>query len=208
MLDYYVSISDWNWDWSEQNSYESLRKIEERLMKNTVSVPQTDNQPLEMLRQDIERNIANNTPEMAVDRLHTFCVKYFKSLCDKHGLLVTPDSHGHYVLNNLAAELHKWYKNNNYFDSEFTLVAIKNSISLFDKFNFLRNNKSPAHDNDFLVKAEAEYVVKIVCDTMAFIDKIEKAKDADLRAHARETEKLPWEDENWILNLPTENLPF
>ncbi len=208
MLDYYVAISDWNWDYSEQNNYEALRKIQERLMSNTVSVPQTSDESLEMLRQDIERNIANNTPEMAVDRLHTFCVKYFKDLCGKHSVSVSPDSDGHYALVYLAAELNKWYKSNNYFESEFSLTAVRNSISLFDKFNFLRNNKSPAHDNDFLVKVEAEYVVKIICDTLAFIDKMERAKDVDLRAHARETEKLPWEDENWILNLPTENLPF
>lgn len=208
MLDYYVSISDWIWDCLEQNNYETLRKIEARLMKNTVSVPQTENESLEMLRQDIERNIANNTPEMAIDRLHTFCVKYLKDLCDKHGVVVSPDAHGHYALNNLAAELQKWYKSNNYIDSEFSLTAIRNSISLFDKFNFLRNNKSPAHDNEFLVKIEAEYVVKIVCDTMAFIDKIEKAKDEDLRASAREGEKLPWEDKDWLLNIPTEDLPF
>lgn len=207
MLDYYVSISDWSWDWSEQNSYEALRRIEERLLKNNVSVPQTDNESLEMLRQDIERNIANNTPEMAVDRLHTFCVKYLKELCDKHGVAVNPDSDGHYALVYLGAELSKWYKSNEYFDSDFSLTAIRNSISLFDKFNYLRNNRSPAHDNDFLFKTEAEYVVKVISDTIAFIDKIEKVKDIDLNDNVK-NEKLPWEDENWILSVPNEELPF
>ena len=207
MLDYYVAISDWNWDYSEQNNYEALRKIEERLMSNTVSVPQTGNESLEMLRQDIEHNIANNAPEMAVDRLHTFCAKYLKELCDKHSVVVNPDSDGHYALVYLGAELNKWYKRNEYFDSDFSLTAIRNSISLFDKFNYLRNNRSPAHDNDFLFKTEAEYVVKIISDTIAFIDKIEKIKDINLNENIK-NEKLPWEDENWILSVPNEALPF
>lgn len=179
MLDYYFSISDWEWDWSEQKNYEMLRELQERLMKNNVSIPKTDNDSLEFIRQDIERNIANNTPEMAIDRLHTFCVMYFKKLCDKHQISVTPDSNEHYSLTHLISELNKWYNDNNYFDSDFSKTAIRNSNSLFDKFNFLRNNRSPAHDNEFMFKIEAEYVVKIITDTVMFIEKLESAKNGN-----------------------------
>ena len=186
MLDYYISISDWDWDWSEQRNYESLRDLQDRLLKNDVAIPKTDNDSLEIIRQDIERNISNDTPEMAIDRLHTFCVMYFKGLCDKHQILVTPDSNGHYSLTHLIGELNKWYNDNNYFDSDFSKTAIRNSNSLFDKFNFLRNNRSPAHDNEFMFKIEAEYVVKIITDTVMFIEKLESAKNGNSNATLNE----------------------
>ena len=47
------------------------------------------------------------------------------------------------------------------------------SISLFDSYNAIRNDKSFAHDNDLLDKREATYVVKILADTLTFIDEIE-----------------------------------
>lgn len=179
MLDFYVSKSSDELDSSEYNTYKKLCSLQERLLKSTLTFPVTNNDSLEIIRQDIERNISNDTPEMAIDRLHTFCVMYFKGLCDKHQILVTPDSNGHYSLTHLIGELNKWYNDNDYFDSDFSKTAIRNSSSLFDKFNFLRNNRSPAHDNEFMFKIEAEYVVKIITDTVMFIEKLESAKNGN-----------------------------
>ena len=50
-------------------------------------------------------------------------------------------------------------------------------ISLFAKFNDVRNDNSFAHPNDVLEKAEAEYVVKTMLSTLQFITKIEEANN-------------------------------
>ena len=52
-------------------------------------------------------------------------------------------------------------------------------ISLFAKYNDIRNDNSYAHPNDVLNKAEAEYVVKTMLSTLQFIMKIEGANDTD-----------------------------
>ena len=49
------------------------------------------------------------------------------------------------------------------------------SISLFDSYNSIRNDKSFAHDNNLLDKREAVYVVKILADTIGFIEEIENS---------------------------------
>ena len=58
-------------------------------------------------------------------------------------------------------------------ESEFVEQAIRMSISTFDKYNEIRNEKSYAHDNDVLDKAEATYVVSIVTATLSLINAIE-----------------------------------
>ena len=77
-------------------------------------------------------------------------------------------------------------------------MAIRNTINIFAKYNDLRNNKSAAHPNPLLQKAEAEYAVKVVADTLMFIDSIEKSK----------TKKtIPWGNGELFVDLDGE-LPF
>ena len=52
------------------------------------------------------------------------------------------------------------YKETGQFESTFTLLKIQNSISLFDKFNEIRNTQSYAHDNELLNDIEATFAVK------------------------------------------------
>ena len=47
------------------------------------------------------------------------------------------------------------------------------SISLFEKFNEIRNNKSYAHDNEVLDNDEAEYVVAIIIAMLNLLKKID-----------------------------------
>ena len=59
------------------------------------------------------------------------------------------------------------------FESDFSKKAMKMSISLFDSYNAICNDRSFAHDNNLLDKREAAYVVKILADTISFIEEIE-----------------------------------
>ena len=146
-------------------------------MQSIVSIPTAANPTLKLVKEDIERNCNNNTPELALDRLHTFSTEFFRETCKKHGI-DTEDNRGNELpLHSLVGGLCKWYEANNYFESAFTIVAIRNTINIFDKFNAIRNDQSAAHPNEILNKAEATYVVKIVAETLTFIEKIEHTKD-------------------------------
>ncbi len=78
------------------------------------------------------------------------------------------------------------------------MVAIRNTINIFAKYNDLRNSKSAAHPNKLLQTAEAEYAVKIFAYTLMFIDKIEKSK---------QKKALPWSNRVMYINAD-EELPF
>lgn len=79
--------------------------------------------------------------------------------------------------------LKKKYENEEIFQSSFTLLAIQNSISLFDKYNAIRNDQSYAHDNTVLDSLEAEFAVHIIAELILFLDKVEdyrKRKNNDV----------------------------
>lgn len=149
---------------------------------------------------DIEANIDTGTPELAVDRLHTFATQFFRDICQSHGILTTDDKGVYYSLEGTVARLKKWYSDNNYFESEFCVIALQNTINIFAKFNEIRNEKSAAHPNPLLTKVEAEYAVKVIADTLIFIDKIEKQKSAEMQ-------NLPWEIDSAEVN-DMDDLPF
>lgn len=179
MLDYYKVVATWSWEPSEILDYQELRDLEKQLMQNQVSMPDVDADTLKLLKEDIERNCNNNTPELALDRLHTFSTKYFRTLCGKHGIS-TKDAQGNELpLQSLVGGLRKWYEEKHYFRSDFSLVAIRYAINVFDKLNAVRNNQSAAHPNEMLNKAEAMFAIRIVSETLSFIDEIERTKDEE-----------------------------
>ena len=59
---------------------------------------------------------------------------------------------------------------------DMTRKILKNSISVFDKFNHVRNNQSLAHDNDLLHKSEARFIFNSVCVILRFVKSIDTAR--------------------------------
>ena len=169
------------WGDEDENDYQQVKRIIERLeSETTVVLPkQTESQNLQLLLEDIETNLQNDKPELIVDRLHTFSTEFMRSICRKHNLGTTDNQNNELPLQSLVGRLKKWYSENHYFDSEFSVVAIQNTINIFDKYNNIRNDHSAAHPNEMLNKAEAMYAVHIVAETLTFIDKIERIKDAE-----------------------------
>lgn len=153
-----------------------LRKIDFVIIDSDLEVvlPEEQGETFETLSRDIHDALSKNEPTLVLDRLHTYSTKYLREICEKHGLDVADASGNHYPLHSLVGQLAKFYKNNNMFKSEFTEQALKMSISIFEKYNDIRNKKSYAHDNDVLDKSESAYVVSIVTGTLAFIHNIEK----------------------------------
>lgn len=187
--------------WSDEDGYD-YRQVEEiiKRLKSTpaVSLPTQETADLKLILSDIEANVQAGKPELVIDRLHTFATKYIRETCQKHNIAIADEKGDHYALDALVARLKGWYERENYFESEFCVVAIRNTINIFAKYNDLRNNKSAAHPNPLLQKAEAEYAVKVVADTLMFIDSIEKSK----------TKKtIPWGNGELFVDLDGE-LPF
>lgn len=187
--------------WSDEDGYD-YRRVEEiikRLKSSaTVSLPSQETTDLSLISGDIEANIQAGKPELVIDRLHTFATKYIREICQDHSIDIADEKGDYYSLDSLVAKLKGWYERENYFDSEFCVVAIRNTINIFAKYNDLRNNKSAAHPNPLLQKAEAEYAVKVVVETLMFIDNIEKSKSK---------KTLPWGDGELFDDMD-EELPF
>lgn len=188
------------WPNDVQDDYSQVQEIVKRLKKlPSVELPTKQTpQNLSVILEDIENNFREQKPELVIDRLHTFTCEYLRKLCVTHQIN-TDDSKGNELpLHSLAGMLAKWYTNNGYYDTEFSETAFKCSISLFEQYNHVRNGHSAAHPNQLLSKNEAEYVVRIVADTLTFLDKLEQN-------HNHST--ISWDGGMLFLN-PDDELPF
>lgn len=159
----------------ERKKIEEMRLVANRLKGSVphIDLPNKKEDSLQILQEDINSALARNKPELVLDRLHTFSTKLLRQICTDNGIDIV-NSQGDYLpIQSLAGKLRKKYKEDEIFQSSFTLMAIQNSISLFDQFNSVRNKQSYAHDNVILDTMEAEFAVKIVADFITFIDKAE-----------------------------------
>lgn len=167
-----------HWVDEDYQDYNTIQEIIKRLgAVDGVELPKQEQGDLLLIVRDIEKNIDAGTPELAIDRLHTFATQFFRDICRMHSIAVADNKGNYYSLDGNVARLKKWYQDNNYFESEFCAVALQNTINIFAKFNKIRNEKSAAHPNPLLAKIEAEYAVKIIAETLKFIDNIEKEKN-------------------------------
>ena len=188
------------WEDEDQHDYNQVQEIIKRLRKMpSVELPAKQiPQTLSVILEDIENNFREQKPELIIDRLHTFTCEYLRNLCAQHGISTVDDKGKEQPIHSLVGMLSKWYKDNNYCESQFALTAIKNSISLFENFNHARNDHSAAHPNHLLSKSEAEYVVRIVADTLTFLDRIEQRQEVN----------APLQEDEPLLFEADDELPF
>ena len=167
-----------------------LLLVAERLKGNQLSVelPQNHEETLQTLKEDINSALSRNKPELVLDRLHTFSTKLLRQICEDNGITTVNDKGENFPLHSLAGMLKKKYEQDELFQSSFTAAAIQNSISLFDKYNAIRNNQSYAHDNPILGTMEAEFAVRIMADVIVFLDKAETYRKQQQKSKAKEEE--------------------
>lgn len=159
----------------------TAQKMQGTVMDVQLPKPPTPEDTWAILSTDITLALQRNEPELVLDRLHTFTSKYMRVLCVKNGINVTAQNGDYYPLHSLAGMLKKAYQNSPYIASEFAVEAIQNSIMLFDRFNSIRNEKSFAHDNDVLSKAEADFVVRAMANVITFIGHVEAQRVLELK---------------------------
>ena len=159
----------------EKKKIGEMRLVATRLKGSSphIELPNKREDSLQTLLEDIHSALARNKPELVLDRLHTFSTKLLRQICTDNEITVTDDKGSNLPLHSLAGMLRKKYEQYGLFQSTFTLTALQNSISIFDKYNSVRNNQSYAHDNEVLDNLEAEFAVRIMADLLNFIDKAE-----------------------------------
>lgn len=140
--------------------------------ENAIDLPNESDPTLETLRPKILELINNGQPVLALDRLHTFAYRFIKGLCNDFGVQTQKEDGDNLPLHSLMGNLCKYYEKNRLIESEFSIRALKQSISLLDSFNDVRNDKSYAHDNNVLNMEESQFVVEIMSSVLNFLNTI------------------------------------
>jgi hypothetical protein len=159
----------------EARLVEECRRIAARLMQGAVvheidAIQAPAGEPdFETVVREIHDVIRRNQPESGLDRLHTFVVKFVRSLCTARGIVVTRDR----PLHSLFGEYVKALRAASHLESEMTERILKSSIGTLEAFNDVRNERSLAHDNPILNHAESLLIFNHVAATLRFIKTLE-----------------------------------
>jgi hypothetical protein len=129
----------------------------------------SDERDFETVAKAVRESIEKNEPESGLDRLHTFVIKYVRTLCTQHGLTVTREKH----LHSLFGEYVKCLCDGGHVESEMAVRILKSSISVLEAFNDVRNNRSLAHDNTILHYDEALLIFNHVAASIRFLRSVE-----------------------------------
>jgi hypothetical protein len=162
---------------NEKLLFDECYKIAERLKSETLGEhieaiqPNTDEKSFHRLATSIREDIENNKPDEALDRLHTFVVKYIRELCDKHGVICDKNK----PLHSFFGEYVKNLKSKNLIEAAMTERILKSSISILESFNDVRNNKSYAHDNQLLNYNESLFIFRNISSIIEFLQHIESS---------------------------------
>jgi hypothetical protein len=159
-----------NVDSIKKRFFDLLIKIEDG-----AAAPRTDvierfvqDETLEEIIAAIGRDLDAQKPVAALDRLHTYCMKRFGHLLDKHGIAWDRAEPLHGRVGKYVKAIEAKYPL-----TDISRQIIKGGIAVFDKFNYVRNNRSLAHDNDLISNAEAHFIFDSIGSILRFIKRIE-----------------------------------
>jgi len=185
-----IHHGDRNYDQTDENRYKESLRIAERLksggpVENLDALePNVDDEDFSKLSKSIKDSIEKNEPESALDRLHTFVVKYVRELCSKHEI----DYEQNHPLHSLFGSYVKYLVNENLIESDMTERILKSSISVLEAFNDVRNNQSFAHDNPILNYNESILIFNDVSNVIKFIESIEAERKIEFDVSETEDE--------------------
>lgn len=149
------------------------RLKQDSLVENIDAIqPYSNDKEFSVLAKSIRESIQNNEPEVALDRLHTYVVKYTRQQCNKYGISYDRDK----ALHSLFGEYVKYLIQNGFIKSQMTERILKSSISILESFNDVRNYQSLAHDNPILNYHESVLIFNNVSSAIKFIEAIEKER--------------------------------
>jgi hypothetical protein len=159
-----------------QNLVDACMRIAQRLLAGAPALDvlseatEFDERTLQLLVKSIQEAINRNEPEAALDRLHTYVLKYMRSVCERHGIDAARDKPLHGLLGGYAKHL----REAGLIESEMTDRILKSNISNLEFFNRVRNEHSLAHDNELLKYHESLLVFNHVVSLIRFIRGVEQ----------------------------------
>ena len=103
------------------------------------------NETLDELVAAIQREISVNKPQAALDHLHTYCMKKLAHLINARGGTCDKDE----ALHTRAGKYIRMLEAEQAMQPISTRI-MKSSISIYEEFSHIRNNKSFAHDNELV----------------------------------------------------------
>jgi Abortive infection C-terminus len=127
---------------------------------------------LTKLRASIATDLIAERPDVALDRVHTYCVKRFRHLLSARGQKFDPNTPLHALFGAYGRILKETAA-----VSDFALPTLRVQHKLFEGLNDIRNKRSLAHDNELLDISEARFVIDCVLSSMAFIERIEEGRN-------------------------------
>lgn len=182
----------------KQNLFDECKKIATRLLQDTIveeidAIKEDPNdKDFSLLAKSIRESIEKNEPEVALDRLHTYSMKYVRQLCINHEIELKKEE----SLNALFGKYVKFIVKSGYIDSQMTERILKYSIHVIEAFNDIRNNKSFAHDNPILNYQESVLIFNNVTNSIKFIESVEEKIISDKRRQEidAQNETVNWDD--------------
>lgn len=178
----------------DREIYNQCLKIAARLKEeNVIEEIQVikeinDDQDFSRLAKSIRESIDKNEPEIALDRLHTYLIKYIRQLCSNHKIEIKKNE----SLNAIYGKYIKFLISNKKIESKMSENILKYSINILESFNDIRNNKSFAYDNEILNYDESVLIFNNVTNSLKFIESLEKKIEQNY-----EPDIVDWE--NWAL---------
>lgn len=158
------------------------RLIEGQVVENIDAIQaNSDDKDFHQLAKLIKESINKNQPEAALDRLHTFVIKFLKELCKSHGVLFDKDD----TVNALFGKYIKAVKAKGWISSSMSEKIVQFSFQVVDAFNDIRNNRSFAHDNPVLNYDESILIFTNVSATVKFLQSLETKNKNVTIAEAR-----------------------
>lgn len=147
----------------------------------------------DMLVREVKAAIDRREPEAGLDRLHTYTVKFLRSVAGRRGVVVERDKPLHSIL----GEYVKALRTAGLFETEMTERILKSSIGTLEAFNHIRNERSLAHDNPTLGFDEALLIFNNVCGFIRYVRAIEDRErvKAEREVAARRTPPTPYDDD-------------
>ena len=158
-------------DYLFEEAYKLINRLKSTQPVNNINIINPNNNELDFkkLAESIKKELKSNNPDIVLDRLHTFLMRYVRELCHKHRINFNQNE----SLNALFGKYVKYLEASNLFESEATKVILKSNISIFEKLNGVRNNQSFAHANTLLNYNESLLIVNNILSSLTFIESLE-----------------------------------
>jgi len=162
-------------DENEEKIIQECLKISERLFKDvpvssveelTVNAHSSE---FSLLANSIMDCIEKNQPQVGLDRLHTYLIKFLRQLCERYNVTTNRNT----PLHSLLGTYIKCLDRTSLMESEMSKRILKSSISVLESFNDVRNERSYFHYNSILNHNESILIFNNIINLIKFINSIE-----------------------------------